>query len=160
MCHLNKFIIINEKCDTYSYKFDLELKNLSPELEEDGSIVLYHSENAGEPVYVIPAPYMFDSAASETAQLSDWVCLGTLYSGGVVNLEVLLEVPVTLGNEYSGQTGYLDWEFKVEEFPVENDDPVPPTGDTFNRPLWFAILGGAGFLLILLFILRKRREEA
>ncbi len=59
---LNKFIIINEKCDTYSYKFDLELKNLSPELEEDGSIVLYHSENAGEPVYVIPAPYMFDSA--------------------------------------------------------------------------------------------------
>ncbi len=59
---LNKFIIINEKCDTYSYKFDLELKNLSPKLEEDGSIVLYHSENAGEPVYVIPAPYMFDSA--------------------------------------------------------------------------------------------------
>lgn len=56
---LNKFIIINEKCDTYSYKFDLELKNLSPELEEDGSIVLYHST---EPVYVIPAPYMFDSA--------------------------------------------------------------------------------------------------
>ncbi len=104
--------------------------------------------------------YMFDSAASETAQLTDWVCLGTLYSGGVVNLEVLLDVPVTLGNEYSGQTGYLDWEFKVEEFSVENDDPVPPTGDPFNRPLWFAILSGAGFLLVLLFILRKRREEA
>ena len=104
--------------------------------------------------------YMFDAAASETAQLSDWVCLGTLYSGGVVNLEVLLEVPVTLGNEYSGQTGYLDWDFKVEEFPVEDDDPVPPTGDSFNRPLWITVLAGAGIVLILLFILRRRREAA
>ena len=104
--------------------------------------------------------YMFDSAASETAQLTDWVCLGTLYSGGVVNLDVSLEVPVTLGNEHSGQIGYLDWEFKVEEFPVEDDDPVPPTGDTFNLPLWLTIFGSASLLLILLFILRKRREEA
>ena len=104
--------------------------------------------------------YMFDAAASETAQLSDWVCLGTLYSGGEVNLDVLLDVPVTLDNAYSGQTGYLDWEFKVEELPVDPDDPVPPTGDTFNLPLWLGIFGGTSCLLILLFILRKRREEA
>ena len=104
--------------------------------------------------------YMFDAAASETAQLSDWVCLGTLYSGGEVNLEVLLEVPVTLDNAYSGQTGYLDWEFKVEEFPVEDDDPVPPTGDSFNRPLWITIFASAGIVVLLLFILRKRRETA
>lgn len=104
--------------------------------------------------------YMFDSAASETAQLTDWVCLGTLYSGGIVNLDVSLEVPVTLGNEHSGQIGYLDWEFRVEEFLVSPDDPVPPTGDTFNLPLWLAVFGSASLLLIVLFILRKRREEA
>ena len=58
--------------------------------------------------------YMFYAAANKKAQLSDWVCLGTLYSGGEVNLDVLLDVPVELDNEYQNKIGYLDWEFMIE----------------------------------------------
>ena len=104
--------------------------------------------------------YMFDAAANETAQLTDWVCLGTLYSGGEVNLDVTLTVPVELDNEFQNQIGYLDWEFMIEEFPVEDTDPKPPqTGDNSNLGLWFAIMLCSGAMLIILLVWRKKDKE-
>ena len=103
--------------------------------------------------------YMFDAAANETAQLTDWVCLGTLYWGGEVNLDVTLHVPTWLDNEFQNEIGYLDWEFMVEEFPVEATDPQsPPTGDNSNLELWLALMiASASVLMILLFW--KKREK-
>ena len=104
--------------------------------------------------------YMFDAAANETAQLTDWVYLGTLYSGGEVNLDVTLNVPVELPNEYQNKIGYLDWEFMIEEFPVEPDDPKPPqTGDNSNMGLWFALMLCSGAMLIILLFWRKKDKE-
>ena len=103
--------------------------------------------------------YMFDAAASETAQLTDWVCLGTLYSGGEVHLDVTLEVPVELPNEFQNKIGFLDWEFKIEEFPIEPDDPeIPPTHDSMAW-LWLPVAGGSLILIILLFVWRKKDKE-
>ncbi len=101
--------------------------------------------------------YMFDAAADETAQLTDWVCLGTLYSGGEVTLEVTLEVPAELDNAFQNQVGYLDWEFKVEEFPVEESDPdAPQTGDTSAVGSYMAWMAGA---LLVLFLLHRRKKD-
>ena len=104
--------------------------------------------------------YMFDAATNETAQLTDWVYLGTLYSGGEVNLDVTLNVPVELPNEYQNKIGYLDWEFMIEEFPVEPDDPKPPqTGDNSNMGLWFALMISSLAMLIILLVWRKKDKE-
>lgn len=104
--------------------------------------------------------YMFDANADEMAQLADWVCLGTLYSGGVVNLDVILNVPTELDNMYKKQIGYLDWEFKVEEFPVEDGDPKPPeTGDNTNIGVWFALMIAFAFILILILFLKKKEKK-
>lgn len=106
--------------------------------------------------------YMFEAAAHETAQLTEWVCLGTLYSGGEVNLNVILDVPAELDNTYQQQIGYLDWEFMVEEYEVEPTDPEPPkTGDDSQLWLWIALmLISLCAVAILLFTgKRKKREE-
>ena len=104
--------------------------------------------------------YMFDAAANEPAQLTQWVCLGTLYSGEEVSLNVILDVPAELDNTYQQQIGYLDWEFMVEEHMVEQTDPEPPkTGDD-TQP-WLLTIGmilSLGALMVLVFIRRSRKE--
>lgn len=103
---------------------------------------------------------MFDAAADEAAQLTDWVCLGTLYSGGIVDLDVTLEVPAELPNEFQKAVGYLDWEFKIEEFPIESSDPQSPdTGDDFRMELWLALMLGSAVLILILLLWRRREKK-
>lgn len=95
---------------------------------------------------------LFDGAASEKVQLNDWVCLGSFASGSEVELQVILEVPVELDNAYSSQIGKLDWEFMVEEFPIEEEEDTPQTpekpsagtgtatGDMSYREAWQGLL--------------------
>lgn len=94
---------------------------------------------------------LFDAPADQTAQLTDWVYLGTFYSGAEIDLNVTLDVPIELGNEYQNAIGYLDWQFKVEELPVESSDPNPPqTGDTTNLYLYVAVACVTGIVLVVL----------
>ena len=104
---------------------------------------------------------LFAAPADQTAQLTDWVYLGTVYSGGEITLDVTLEVPITLGDEFQNQLGMIDWEFKVEELPVEPTDPEPPkTGDSTNLALYFGLLVFSLVALgaLLLASQRKSRE--
>lgn len=104
--------------------------------------------------------YMFDATADQTAGLTDWVCLGTLYSGGEVNLDVILNVPAEMDNEFQNKNGYLDWEFKVEELPVEPDDPKPPqTGENSRIGIWLAVMLCSLSVMLIILIYRKRSKE-
>lgn len=104
--------------------------------------------------------YMFDAVAGETAQLTDWICLGTLYSGGEVNLNVILDVPVELDNRFQQSIGYLDWEFMIEEYEIEQTDPTPPqTGDNAKVFMWAGWMFTSMCGLIILLLTWKRREK-
>lgn len=105
--------------------------------------------------------YMFDAAADQTDGMTDWVYLGTLYSGGEVDIVATVHVPMDLGDEYQGEVGYIDWEFMVEELPIDPDDPVaPPTGDGTDIYVWVLMVSVLILLLLLVFSEKRRRKES
>ena len=109
-----------------------------------------------------PGNFMFDADADQTAQLTDWALLGTLYSGGEVDLLVTIRVPIELGNEYQDAMGAIDWAFKVEEFPSELVDPVTPeTADPAQLGLLYTgvCVSTAALITLLPLYCRKRKNQ-
>lgn len=115
---------------------------------------------------------LFDAPANETAQLTDWVCLGTIYPDGEVMLDVTLNVPLSMGNNCQEQIGYLDWQFMAEEIAISEDDPqnpvnkdttkkfhIPKTGDITNIQLLLMLMVISGCILAVLLYERKRHSR-
>lgn len=104
---------------------------------------------------------LFYAPSDQTAGLTDWVCLGTVYSGGEIKLNVTLDVPADMGNEFKRAVGYLDWQFKVEELPAESIDPKPPkTGDNSNILIWLSLFIVSITIIALSVLFKKKRLKA
>ena len=120
------------------------------------------------------ASKLFNAPANETAQLTDWVLLGTFESGADVDLKVTLEVPIELSDDFENAVGYLDWQFKAEEYPVPTPTPSeeptptptpdnpPKTGDDGQAALYIIIcvVSAAAVITILLIARRKKDKDA
>lgn len=61
--NIKENIIVKNRQDSYRYSFEMCLNNLTAELTEKGEIQIFNS-SAAQPVYLIPAPVMWDSARS------------------------------------------------------------------------------------------------
>ena len=101
---------------------------------------------------------IFDSKADKSAQLTEWIQLCTLKYGSEMDLEVTLEVPIELDTLFQEKIGCLDWQFRVEEFPVDE----PQTGDNTNLTVLIVIICAAAAALaaaIILLAKKKRKEQ-
>ena len=103
---------------------------------------------------------LFDAPADQTDGLTEPVCLGTFYSGAEVELEALLEVPLSLDNTYQEAMGTIRWRFIVEEYPIEPEDPKPPvTGEQSMIGWYVAAFGLAAAGCIVLLCKKKRKQK-
>ena len=98
---------------------------------------------------------LYDGPADGKFPASDWVFLGTAHYRADKTLNVTLEMPIELGNEYASQTGIVDWQFKVEEVPVK----VPGTGDESNIGMYVILMLAALVIVIVVLIMLKRKKD-
>ena len=69
---------------------------------------------------------LFEAPASETSTLTDWVFLGTIRKGAEIKLNLTLEVPITVGNEFQDAAGTVKWQFKSEELAIDTAKMICP----------------------------------
>ncbi len=104
---------------------------------------------------------LFEAPADQSADLTKWTYIGLLYSGGETDLKVVLDVPKDLADDFQQKIGHIKWQFKVEEYPIEEGDPKPPqTGDTSNIVPW--IIAASAFLIlfiIVIILLNKKKKD-
>ena len=92
----------------------------------------------------------------DEGKLSEPVYLGKLNRLGKLDLDVLLEVPIELDNEYASAMGEVDWVFYFEghNYPSSN----PKTGDYIIMGALALMAVSAAALLILFFLKKKRKK--
>lgn len=98
---------------------------------------------------------LFEAPADQTAQLTEWRELGVLAAGGEAEVEVVLQVPTSLDNNYKELVGYLDWEFMVEEI----DDGKVQTGDRANYLPWICGVGCSVIAIVIVVIVNRRKDK-
>lgn len=99
---------------------------------------------------------IFEAAPSETAQLTEYVLLGTFKYQGTTDLLVELTIPVEMGNEYMGAIGTVPWTFMAEELP---DEATPHTGDWFSMSTWLAVAAVLLAVIVVLIGYQRRRSK-
>lgn len=78
---------------------------------------------------------IYSDSPDEPDGLSTPVYLGQIAKNESITLKVELSVPITLGNEYAGRIGEVDWAFTFEGFDVDVLTARKVwTGDTENHP--------------------------
>ena len=105
---------------------------------------------------------LFNATAEQSGQLQEWTYLATIKPKEKIQLDLTLQVPIELGNAYQNQTGYIDWEFKVEEVPYGEEtgssDTIPETGDRNNLIFYGGLILLSLVMLFLLFFAKKKEE--
>lgn len=91
---------------------------------------------------------LFNDRLTEQGSFSEYRLLTKLEPKAKMSLDLLLEVPKSLSQEFMNQEAEVEWLFKVEEIVIEEipeTDNLPKTGTTTNA---LYIVSGLLFILV------------
>ena len=136
----------------------LYLKSLGPQEDTDEFLSQLHMTVNRRGMAKI-----FNTTLDRTGQLSDWRYVGTIKPGNRMLIDLTLEVPIEMGNEFQEKMGYVDWVFRIEEIDADDTEDwenVPETGDK-NDLIFYGglILLSVIALIFLIFGKKKKKEE-
>ncbi len=100
---------------------------------------------------------IFEGPANEMDEMKR-VYLGKLSRNKSTELDLTLEVPIELGNDFAFREGEIDWKFTIEEYDYKSE--TPKTGDHMAQtmiPYALALVLSAAVLMVLLMGKRKKR---
>lgn len=101
-----------------------------------------------------------ETPADQCGALAENICLGTFYAGADTTLNVILNVPEALENEYQNALGKIQWVFTAEEMPSEPTDPqVPQTMDNSGFPLLVLLLLVSASTAALIAVVNRQRRN-
>lgn len=87
--------------------------------------------------------------------LEETVYLGSLDKGKSMTLDVTLEVPIEMGNEFADRIGEVDWVLVVSEFDYED----AKTGDETTIVPYVILLAVAAVGLAVMFITKRKKTH-
>ena len=87
--------------------------------------------------------------------LKENVYLGSLKKGESLTLDVTLEVPLTMGNEFADRIGEVDWVLVVSEMEYED----AKTGDETMILPYVLLLAAAAAGLAVMFVTKRRKQN-
>ena len=156
---LAKYTAYNAKNSTG--KTDNALKTLSEKLIDQITLTVSYTNPGGTTTQI------YNGKMSGKNGMLTPIALGEYKQGDSGKLTFTLNIPETLGNEYSGAVGMIDWVFtctQVEkpEKPEEPEKPDPPSPGTGEDALPLAIGAVAcalSALSIIIIVFRNKEKE-
>ena len=123
---IKETILVNKAQASYLFSFVLQTGDLTAEMQEDGSVLLL--DEAGSPVYAIPAPYMLDAggtysdAVRYTLEELDRGSYRLLVDADAAWIEEEAQFPVAIDPTIVkiSQSGSLSWAYVFSGRPDYN----------------------------------------
>jgi hypothetical protein len=104
---------------------------------------------------------LFEEMLDQQGQFSEFILLGQLEPDKEMTIDLTLEIPLSMNNDFMDQEAQVEWIFKVEEISgklpdTENPEPTLPATGTMGEGLWY--MQGILSLVAGGYLLKKKRS--